>query len=170
MLKEKLIIAKKINKISLIIIFFLLVSNIILMNTYNMNNSLEEVEEVVYFKPTEDKYNEKTKYYADISFKKFKKLYKSNAVSTIVVIDSKSNVSETFIKMINKMAYYKSTKMYVIRLNKLTTKQEVEFYNLDEKLSKLESNYIITVSNSKIVSITTFDEEKINVIEKELGE
>ena len=72
--------------------------------------------------------------------------------------------------MINKMAYYKSTKMYVIRLNKLTTKQEVEFYNLDEKLSKLESNYIITVSNSKILSITTFDEEKINVIEKELGE
>ena len=170
MLKEKLIIAKKINKISLIIIFFLLVSNIILMNTHSINNELEEVEEVVYFKPTEDKYNEKTKYYADINFKKFKKLYKSNTVSTIAVIDSKSNVSETFIKMINKMAYYKSTKMYVIRLNKLSTKQEVEFYNLDEKLSKLDSNYIITVSNSKIISITTFDEEKINLIEKELGE
>ncbi len=170
MLKEKLIISKKINRISLIIIFFLLVSNIILINTHSLNNTPTEVEEIVYFKPTKEKYKESNKYYAEIGFKKFKKLFKAKTVTTIAVIDSKSNVSQSFIKMINKMAYYKSTKIYVIRLNKLTTKQEVEFYNLNEKLSKLESNYIITVSKGKIISTTTFDEENINLIEKELGE
>ncbi len=168
MLKEKLIIAKKINRISLILIFFLLVSNIILANTHSINDAPEE--EIVYFKPTEDNYQEKTKYYAEIGFKKFKKLYKAKTISTIAVIDSKSNVSQAFIKMLNKIAYYKNTKIYVVRLNKLSTKQEVEFYNLDDRLAKLESNYLITVSNSKIISITTFDEEKINIIEKELGE
>ncbi len=170
MLKEKLNISKKINKISLIIIFFLLVSNIILINTHSLNDTPVEVEEIVYFKPTKEKYNAKNKYYAEIGFKKFKKLYKAKTVTTIAIIDSKSNVSQTFIKMLNKIAYYKSTKIYVIKLNKLTTKQEVEFYNLDKKLSKLESNYIITVNNGKIISTTTFDTEKINLIEKDLGE
>ena len=169
MLKEKLIISKKINRISLIIIFFLLVSNIILINTHSLNNSTE-VEEVVYFNPTNENYKEDNKYYAEIGFKKFKKLFKAKTVATIAIIDSKSNVSQSFIKMINKMAYYKSTKIYVIRLNKLTTRQEVEFYNLNENLAKLESNYIITVSKGKIISTTTFDEENINLIEKELGE
>lgn len=168
MLKEKLKILKKINKISLIIIFFLLVSNIILINTHSINEELDE--EIVYFKPTEDEYNAKTKYYAEIGFKKLKKLYKANTVTTIAVVDSKSNISESFIKTINKMAYYKSTKIYVVKLNKFTTKQEAEFYNLDDRLSKLDSNYIITVNNSKIISVTTFDEEKINIIEKALGE
>ena len=168
MLKEKLKILKKINKISLILIFFLLVSNIILINTHSINEELDE--EIVYFKPTEDEYNAKTKYYAEIGFKKFKKLYKANTVTTIAVVDSKSNISESFIKTINKMAYYKSTKIYVVKLNKFTTKQEAEFYNLDDRLSKLDSNYIITVNNSKIISVTTFDEEKINIIEKALGE
>lgn len=170
MLKEKLLISKKINKISLIIIFFLLVSNIILMNTHSINDEMETPEEIVYYKPTKDKYNDKKKYYANISFKKFKKLYKTNKISTIAIIDSKSDVSNMFIKMINKMAYYKSTKIYVLRINKLSTKDEVSFYNMDEQLGKLDSNYLITVSGSNIISITTFDEERINIIEKELGE
>ncbi len=169
MLKEKLNISKKINRICIILIFFLLVSNIILVNTYNINNP-DEVEEVVYFTPTKDKYKEKTKYYANINLKKFKKLYKSNKISTIAVLDSKSKTSNMFLKMVNKIAYYKSTKIYVIRINKLTTKQEVEFYNLDDRFKKLDYNYIITVSNGKVISVTTFDEEKINLIEKELGE
>ena len=169
MLKEKLDISKKINRISIILIFFLLVSNIILINTHNMYNP-EEIEEVVYFTPTKENYKEKTKYYANISFKKFKKLYKSNKVSTIAILDSKSKVSDMFLKTINKIAYYKNTKIYVIRLNKLSTKQEVEFYNLDDRFKELDYNYIISVSNGKVLSITTFDEEKINIIEKELGE
>ena len=169
MLKEKLIISKKLNKISLILIFFLLVSNIILINTHSLNDK-EELEEIVYFRKTEDKYSADKKYYAQISYKKFKKLYKANNISTIAVIDSKSNVSQMFIKMINKMAYYKSTKIYTIEINKLSNKQEVAFYNLDDRLGELDSNYIITVCNSNIVSITTFDEDNINIIEKELGE
>ena len=111
MLKKKLMISRKINKISLIIIFFLLVSNIILINTHSLNDAPQEVEEIVYFKPTKEKYNEKNKYYAEIGFKKFKKIFKAKTVSTIAIIDSKSNVSQSFIKMINKMAYYKSTKI-----------------------------------------------------------
>ena len=170
MLKEKLRISKRINRFSLILIFFLLVSNIILINTHGINNQPEEIEEIVYFKPFDGEYKEKNKYYADISLKKLKKLLKSNKVSTIAVIDSKSNISDMFIKMINKIAYYKSTKIYVIKINKLTAKQEIEFYNLDERLSKLESNYLMSIGNNKIISITTFDEENINMIEKELGE
>ena len=99
---------------------------------------------------------DEAKYYANISFKKFKKLYKTNKISTIAIIDSKSDVSNMFIKMINKMAYYKSTKIYVLRINKLSTKDEVSFYNMDEQLGKLDSNYLITVSGSNIISITTF--------------
>ena len=169
MLKEKLIISKKMNKISIILIFFLLVSNIILINTHSINDA-EEVEEIIYFRPTKDEYSPSKKYYAQIGYKKFKKLFKANNNSTIAVIDSKSNVSQMFLKMINKMAYYKNTKMYIIQVNKLTRKQEIAFYNLDERLGQLESNYIITVCNNNIISITTFDEENINLIEKELGE
>jgi len=140
------------------------------MNTRSINDELESPEEIVYFKPTKENYKDNKKYYANISFKKFKKLYKSNKISTVAIIDSKSDVSNMFIKMINKMAYYKSTKIYILQINKLSRKDEISFYNMDEQLGKIDSNYIITVSGSNIISVTTFDEERINAIEKELGE
>lgn len=169
MLKEKLRISKELNKISIILIFFLLVSNIILINTHSLND-VEESEEIVYFKETTEDYNKDTKYYATIKYKKFKKLYKAKSLTTIAIIDSKSNVSEMFIEMLNKMAFYKNTKIYTMQLNKLSNKQLIEFYDLDDRLSKLEDNYILMVSDNKILSITTFDEDNINIIEKEIGE
>jgi 3-dehydroquinate dehydratase len=72
--------------------------------------------------------------------------------------------------MINKMAYYHNIKMYVLEINKLSRKNEIAFYDLDERLPKLESNYILTISKNKIISITTFDNEKINLIVKEMSE
>ena len=72
--------------------------------------------------------------------------------------------------MINKTAYYKNTKIYLLELSKLSKKNEVSFYEIDERFKELESNYIITVSNNEILSITTFDNSKINLIIEGLGE
>jgi len=68
------------------------------------------------------------------------------------------------------MSYYKNTKMYLLEINKLSRKNEIAFYNLDDRLRDLETNYIITVSNNKIISITTFENTELNKIIEGLGE
>ena len=72
--------------------------------------------------------------------------------------------------MINKTAYYKSTKIQLLRINKLSKKDLVSFYNLDDRFKELDTNYIITVSNKKILSITTFNNQELNKIIEGLGE
>ena len=72
--------------------------------------------------------------------------------------------------MINKTAYYKSTKIQLLRINKLSKKDLVAFYNLDDRFKELDTNYIITVSNKKILSITTFNNQELNKIIEGLGE
>ena len=52
----------------------------------------------------------------------------------------------------------------------LSKKNEVSFYNLDNRFKNLESNYIITVSNKKILSITTFNNDELSKIIEGLGE
>ena len=64
----------------------------------------------------------------------------------------------------------KSTKIYLLELSKLTNKDEISFFELDNRLKKLESNYIISIKNKKIISITTFDNANINFIIEGLGE
>lgn len=165
---------KRKNKISLIIlsimIILLLISNICLLISYqNLNNEDKVIEEIL-FTQTEEEFKQDKKYYANIKYKKFKTLYKSDNITTIAILDNTSKTNEKFIEMINKIAYYKHTKIYVLEVNKLSRKDEIAFYNLDERLSKLDSNYIITVSNNNIISITTFDNTNINKIIKGLGE
>lgn len=72
--------------------------------------------------------------------------------------------------MINKIAYYKNTKIYLLEINKLSKKNTIAFYELDERLSSLETNYILSVSNNQILSITTFTNDKLNKIVEGLGE
>jgi hypothetical protein len=167
--KKKKAKTRLINKILFIIIILLTIINIIFVNKY-FELSKEEVKEVIEFVPTNENYAKEKKYYAKINYKTFKKTIKTNEVKTIAIVDNKSNTSVMFMEMINRMAYYHNTKIYVLELNKLKRKDEIAFYDLDERLSKLDSNYLITVSSGKIISITTFDQEKINLIVKEMSE
>lgn len=156
--------------ILVLIIIILFITNIIFIyNNRNINKEERIIEEVL-FTPTKEEYNQEKKYYANIKYKKFKSLYKSDNISTIAIVDTSSNTYDRFIELINKIAYYKSTKIYTLQINKLSRKDEIAFLDLDGRLSKLDSNYIITISNNKIISLTTFDNENINKIIKGLGE
>lgn len=151
-----------------IIIFIMLTLNIVFI--YQNLNDKRPLEEAVYIKDIEGTYDSDKNYYTTIKFDKFKKIYKSNQVSTIAIIDNSSKSYNKFIELINKTAFYKNTKIYLLETSKLSRKNEISFYNLDDRFKKLESNYIITVSNNKVVSITTIEESEINTLIKGLGE
>lgn len=173
MLKTKTNNLKKMPKTNIIfitIIILLIVSNIYFLYNYLTIEKEDDTIEEILFTPTKEDYQEEKKYYAPIKFSKFKKIYKSDKVTTIAVIDNSSNTYNKFIEMINKTAYYKNTKIYLLELSKLSKKNEIAFYELDEGLINLETNYLITVSNNKILSITTFENENINKIIEGLGE
>lgn len=161
---------KKSNIIFIIIIVLLIISNIYFINRYKNVNKEEKIIEEVLFVETKDEYNPEKKYYATLKYSNFKKLYKSKNITTIAVIDNSSKTYNKFKELVNKTAYYKSTKIYLFEPSKLSRKNEIAFYNLDERLSNLESNYIITVCSNKIISITTFDNTELNKIIEGLGE
>lgn len=170
MVKKK---TKKKNNITIIlttIIVLLLTSNIIFICKYS-NASKEQITiEEVLFTKTEENFDSDKKYYASIKYNKFNKLLSSDSVSTIAIVDNSSNTYNKFIAMVNKTAYYKNTQIYILELSKLSKKNEIKFYEIDERLKQLETNYIITVSNNEILSITTFDNTKLNIILEGLGE
>ncbi len=160
----------KTNIILIAIIVILLISNIItLVNYISLSKEEPKPQEVLYTK-TEDKYNFKEKYYTTIKYSDFKKKYKSTKVTTIAVLNNTSNTTDRFLEMINKISFYKSTKISLLELGKLSKKNEASFYELDERLKKIENNYIITVSNGKIISITTFDNTELLTIIEGIGE
>lgn len=152
------------------IIFLLLISNILLFILYKNETKEDKVIEEVLFTKTDDIYNKDEKYYATISFKTFTKLYKGNDITTIAIIDNSSTTRTKFIEMINKMSFYHHTKIHLLEVSKLSKKNEIAFYDYDERLKSLESNYLITVSNNKILTITTFSNEDLNLIIKGMGE
>lgn len=151
-----------------IIIFILLIINIIYVSKY-INYKPSPIEEIKYTEK-DDKYDSTKKYYTNIKYDRFKKLYKSQDISTIAIVDNSSKSYNKFIELINKLSYYKETKIYLLETSKLSRKNEIAFYNTDDRLKKLETNYIITISDNKIISITTFEESEINKIIKGLGE
>lgn len=151
-----------------IIIFILLIINIIYVYKY-INYRPSPIEEIKYTEK-DDKYDSTKKYYTNIKYDHFKKLYKSQDISTIAIVDNSSKSYNKFIELINKLSYYKETKIYLLETSKLSRKNEIAFYNTDDRLKKLETNYIITISNNKILSITTFEESEINKLIKGLGE
>lgn len=153
-----------------IVIITLIVSNIYLIYKYNTIEKEEIITQEILFTKVDGKYNQKKKYYATINYKKFKKLLKSNKVSTIAILDNSSNTYVKFIEMINKISFYKSTKIYLLETSKLSSKNEISFFEIDERLKDLETNYIITINKGKIISITTFDNEQINTIIEGIGE
>ena len=158
------------NIIFIVIILLLLISNIYLGYKYFNIIKGEYIHEEILFKETEDKFNSKKKYYATIKYKKFKALYKSDKISTIAIVDNSSNTKNKFIEMINKISFYNNAKIYLLEKSKLSKENEVSFYELDERLKKIENNYLITISNGKIISITTFDNSQTNKIIEGIGE
>jgi hypothetical protein len=145
------------------------ISNIylILFNKPEVKESKSE-EIVFYQKCTDLNYKENKKYYKEINYKKFKTLYKKKDIYTIAIIDNTSNTYKSYLSLINHIAYYKSTNMLVLDLSKLSKKNSVEFYELDERLSKLEGNYIITTRKNKIISITEIEPSQIGSLIKEM--
>lgn len=151
-----------------IIIIILLTINVLFINKY-LKEDKRIIEEVQYT-ITEGEYNPDTKYYSTLNYKNFKKVYKKKKVSTIAIIDNSSKTYNMFLELINKISFYKSTKIQLLDISKLSRKNEIDFYNLDERLPRLNTNYLITVSNNKILSVTTFTEEDLITIVKGIGE
>lgn len=170
MVKRKAKKKNNLNALLIFIILFLLLSNIIFICKYLKSSEEQIITEEVLFTKTEENFNSKEKYYATIKYSKFKKLLANDSVTTIAIVDNSSNTYNKFIEMINKTAYYKNTKIYLLELSKLSKKNEISFYEIDTRLKDLESNYIITVSNNEILSITTFKNTKINILTEGLGE
>lgn len=170
MVKKKTKNNHYINLIFLCTILILSTTNVLLLYKYlNVDKKIKVTQEVL-FKETNKDFNNDNKYYASIKYKKFNELLKDDKVSTIAIVDNSSKTYNKFIEMINKLSYYKNTKIYLLEISSLSKKNEIKFYETDERLNKLESNYIITVSNNHIISITTFENSDINLIIEGIGE
>ena len=169
MVKKK-VQKKKINIVSIVIIIFLILTNLILLSACMTLKETEIDTQEILFKETQEEFDANKKYYATLKYKKFNTLYKDDKVTTIAIVDNSTSTYNRFIEMINKTAYYKNTKIYLLKVNKLSKKNEKKFYNIDDRFKELESNYIITVSNKKILSITTFDNQELNKVIEGLGE
>lgn len=154
----------------IIVILILLIVNIYLFNeTAQDKDKVMVTEEFVYEKVEGDFDKDKT-YYKRISYSKFKKYFKSDKLRIVAIIDNSSNTYNKFLEVINKIAYYRRTNIYLLETSKLSNKNEAEFYNIDDRFKDLESNYIITIRNNKVLSLTTFDNEYLNKLEEGLGE
>ena len=154
----------------IIVILILLIVNIYLFNeTAQDKDKVMVTEEFVYEKVEGDFDKDKT-YYKRISYSKFKKYFKSDKLRIVAIIDNSSNTYNKFLEVINKIAYYRRTNIYLLETSKLSNKNEAEFYNIDDRFKDLESNYIITIRNNNVLSLTTFDNEYLNKLEEGLGE
>ena len=155
------------NKIIItLVIVALFIGNILLLcRMITLEKNIKKDSEFVYKVEIKGKYNSAKKYYMPISFGEYNKLLKKKELFTLAVIDNSSNTYNKFLELVNKIAFYKNTKIYLLDTSKLSKKNTVLFYNLDDRLSSLESNFIINVYNNKIISITEFNnEDLINLI------
>lgn len=156
--------AKNVKKLPIIILSLLLlisiVSNIIIYIMYENNKDNELTIKCV--SRNDDSFNTNEEYYNKIEPKKFKKLLLSKETLTIAVVDNSSSTSQKFVELINKIAFYNNSNIYLLEVSKLSKKNEVYFYELDERLKTLNSDYIITLKDEKVISITEFSKEDIN--------
>lgn len=154
------------------IMLSLLLIILIIVNIYTIIKSIKEKQEAPYneivINTCENEFDSDQKYYTEITFKRFQSLLKSKETFTVAIIDNSSKTYNKFIETINKIAYYKNTNLYLLEISKLSKKNEITFYELDERLKKLESDYMITIHDEKIISITSFNEYYLNVINESL--
>ena len=50
----------------------------------------------------------------------------------------------------------------------MSKKNSVAFYEMDERLSEIDGNYLITINNKKIISITEVEQSEISTLIKEM--
>jgi hypothetical protein len=67
-----------------------------------------------------------------------------------------------FFEYINKKAYYERSNINLIELSKLSKKNEIAFYNINDRFAKLDSDYIIVVNDGKIISVIEFSKSDLN--------
>ena len=103
MVKQKASKKPIFNIVLIAIIVVLFISNIFFIVKYKSINQEDFITEQVLFKETKKDYNKNTKYYANIKYKKFNSLWKSNQLSTIAVVDNSSTTYNRFIELINKI-------------------------------------------------------------------
>lgn len=157
------------KRILLIIIIILVISNIFFITQSIKETPTPETEEFVFYqKCTEMNYKEKKKYYKKIDYKKFKKLYKQNKINNIAIVDSSSPTYKSYLTLLNHIAYYKGTNLFVLDINELSTKNSVEFYEIDERLLNLEGDYMISTKKKKVISITEIEPSEIGSLIKEM--
>ena len=73
-------------------------------------------------------------------------------------------LSNSFKELINKTSYYKDITINLLELSKLSKKNEIAFYEIDERFSKLESDYIIVVKDKKILTLIDFESADLNTL------
>ena len=148
--------------IQFLVIILLLGTNIFTYYKYKTKKNPECALCTTEIEDQEGKYNSDKKYYKEIDFKELKKLYTGKEVATIAITDNASSTYERFVEYINKKAYYEKTNINLIEISKLSKKNEIAFYDLDERFSKLESDYLIVVKDNKILEIVQISKEDLN--------
>lgn len=156
--------------ILMLIIAFLAVSNYRNKNKYEEENSEVLITEEFVFEPIGKEYDSNKKYYKAIDYTKFKQYFKGDKLRTIAVIDNSSTTYNKFLETINKIVFYKNTNIYLLETSKLSRMNLIDFYEIDDRFGDLSSNYIITVQDNKILSLTIFQNEDLNLIEEGIGE
>lgn len=155
------------NYVFIILISILLLTNIITLFKYynDINNDsvvLSPETEIEEKQDNKTSYNKNKKYYTDIKYSKFSALFEGKDVSIIAIVDNTSYTYEKFKELINKSVFYEDKKIYLLEISKLSKKNEIAFYELDERFSKLESDFIIVVKESKILALIDFDSIYLN--------
>ena len=153
-----------------IIIILLIISNIYFINKNKTTKEDIIVNEEYVYEKVEGTYDVNKKYYKSINYSKFKTYLKEDKLRTIAVIDNSSNTYSKFLQTINKIAFYRRINIYLLETSKLSNKNEIAFYEIDDRFKELGSNYIMTVRDDKILSITTFENEYLNIFEEGIGE
>ncbi len=154
----------------IVVVLILLTVNIYLFNEIAQDKDKVIVTEEFVYEKVEGDFDKDKTYYKSINYSKFKKYFKSDKLRIVAVIDNSSNTYNKFLEVLNKIAYYRRTNIYLLETSKLSNKNAAEFYNIDDRFKDLESNYIITIRNNKVLSLTTFDNEYLNKLEEGLGE
>ena len=151
----------------IIIIFFinilLIISNVFFIINYCSETKEELVINKIIFDKSKD-YDASTIYYTKINYKQYKKIISQKKISTIAIIDNSSKTYNKFLEMINKISYYNNSNIYLFDTSKLSKKEQIEFFELDERLKDLNSDYIIQIKNNKIISVISYDTEELNNI------
>ena len=139
----------------------LTISNIyLLINIKNEPTKIENYNIVEKNIEKDKKYNNNKKYYSQLKYKEFKKLYDDNKTHNIAIISNKTKSEKKFREYINLLNYYKDKSIFIIQPSKFNKKNQAKFYNLNKDLID-DKNIIVKINNKKIISKTIINDESL---------